>query len=122
MTKKKFFAMLLIALSVLVVASTVHAEELNPPASGHTDTTASHGAYSGLSPSADSSRIDSILSIVRMRSDDPRILGQIRHKLLAISGERLLMISSLSDRIIAQAGEPGTDVAYLLLTSLIILS
>jgi hypothetical protein len=76
----------------------------------------------GLLAPADASRIERILTIVRTRSDDPRVLGQIRHKLLSISGERLLMISSLSDSIIAPAGDARNDVAYLLMTTLIILS
>jgi hypothetical protein len=136
MTGKKLFAMLLITISVFVVAATGHAEDRKPLTSVQVGVSASPGDFSDaflfgesgklsekeVLPPAYSARIDRILTLVRTRSDDPRVLGQIRHKLLAISGERLLMISSLSDRITAQAGETGNDVAYLLMTTLIILS
>ncbi len=125
MTGKKLFAMLVITVSVFIVAATGHAGSTASPGN-FTDASAfgESGKLSekGMLQPAYSSKIDRILTLVRTKSDDPRVLGQIRHKLLGISGERLLMISSLSDRIIAHDGETGTDVAYLLMTTLIILS
>jgi hypothetical protein len=136
MTGKYLLAMLLITISVFIVAATGHADDRHSLTPVHASASASLGNFidatlfsgSGTSsekeirPPADSSRIDRILALVRTKSDNPIVLGQIRHKLFAISGERLMMISSLSDRIIAQAGETETDVAYLLMATLIILS
>ena len=136
MTRKKLLAMLLITISVFIVAATGYAEDRTPLTTVHAGASASPGdfidssLFSGSGKLSEkrvlqpeySSRIDRILTLVRTRSDDPKVLGQIRHKLLGISGERLLMISSLSDRITARTGETGNDVAYLLMTTLIILS
>ena len=136
MIRKKLLAMLFMTMSAFIVAETGHAEDRKPITAVHASVSASSEdlidaslfsgsvklSEKGVLPPASSAQIDKILTLVRTKSDDPRVLGQIRHKLLAISGERLLMISSLSDRITAQAGETGNDVAYLLMTTLIILS
>ncbi|TAN41779.1 MAG: hypothetical protein EPN25_04410 [Nitrospirae bacterium] len=125
MTRKTLLTLLFAALGIFLIAAAAHA-----------DTDALHGdrpgpspidgardlSVKGLTTPASSIRIERILTLVKQRSDDPKVLGQIRHKLAALPADKLQMISSLSERITSRAGEAGTDVAYLLMTTLIILS
>ncbi|MGC2061777.1 MAG: hypothetical protein WA610_02285 [Thermodesulfovibrionales bacterium] len=78
-----------------------------------------------LSPSADSGpspRILRVLSLIETKTDDQKVLKQIRHKLTNMGEERLGMITSLSERIISKGQEAESEVAFLLLTALIIFS
>ena len=86
-----------------------------------------------VSPSSDSgldyganpgpkSGILRVLSLIEKKTDDQMVLKQIRHKLTNIGEERLRMITSLSDRIISKGPEAESEVAFLLLTALIIFS
>ncbi|MBA4373616.1 MAG: hypothetical protein C0402_12250 [Thermodesulfovibrio sp.] len=74
------------------------------------------------SNSSSQSRILRVLSLIEKKTDNPKVLGQIRHKLTNMGEERLRMITSLSERIINRGQEAESEVAFLLLTALIIFS
>jgi hypothetical protein len=63
-----------------------------------------------------------VLSVVERRVGDEKLLKKIRDKLPALSDDRLQMIASLSEKIVADDHSARTDIAFLILTTLIILS
>lgn len=67
-------------------------------------------------------RVLRVISLIEKKTDNKRVLAQIRHKLTNIGEERLRMISSLSERIVSKGREAESEVAFLLLTALIIFS
>jgi len=92
-----------------------------------------HDMVSGLSrghavsgknntPFDHSSEISRILSVIERRVGDKTLLKKIAAKLPALSDDRLQMIASLSERIAAEDHGAKTDIAFLLLTTLIIFS
>ncbi|NJD57342.1 MAG: hypothetical protein FIA94_13205 [Nitrospirae bacterium] len=75
--------------------------------------------YSLLEKRADMFRV---LSVLETRIGDSVLLGKVKHKLPELSEKRLKMISSLSDRMEGSKQEPGNNVAFLLIATLIIFS
>jgi hypothetical protein len=69
-----------------------------------------------------SSEMFKVLSVVEKRVGNERLLKKIRDKLPALSDDRLKMIASLSEKIDADDHSAQTDIAFLLLTTLIIFS
>jgi len=63
-----------------------------------------------------------VLSVVEKRVGDERLLKKIKDKLPALSDDRLQMIASLSEKIGADDHSAQTDIAFLILTTLIIFS
>jgi hypothetical protein len=65
-----------------------------------------------------------ILSVLGKKTDDPNLLRKAKEKLFTLSNMQAQLIASLSDRISGAGGENtvGTDIAFLLITALIILS
>lgn len=63
-----------------------------------------------------------VLSVLKKRVGDERLLKKIEDKLPALSDDRLRMMVSLSERIAADNHGAKTDIAFLLLTTLIIFS
>jgi hypothetical protein len=63
-----------------------------------------------------------VLSVLEKRVGDQRLLGKIRDKLPTLSEDRLRMIASLSERVAVDDHSAKTDIAFLLLTALIIFS
>ncbi|MHB8883067.1 MAG: hypothetical protein ACYC69_16350 [Thermodesulfovibrionales bacterium] len=125
MTTKRLFTVLFAVLGIFLVAAAADAGAAALPGDlPGPDLIGGAGNLSaaGLTTPAPSLRIERILTLVKQRSDDPKVLGRIRHKLAGLPDDKLQMISSLSERILARAGKTGTDVAYLLMTTLIILS
>lgn len=63
-----------------------------------------------------------VLAVLRQRVNDIRLLEKVGHKLSAMSENRLRLVVSLSDRVAGGAPTAETDIAFLLLTTLIIFS
>jgi hypothetical protein len=68
------------------------------------------------------SEMFTVLSVLEKRVGDQRLLGKIRDKLPTLSEDRLRMIASLSERVAVDDHSAKTDIAFLLLTALIIFS
>jgi len=84
-------------------------------------------AHPGLSRPADSGSNDvvtriKILSVLESRTMDRTILDKAADKLSTMEGRRLRILSSLSDRISEDSDAAGADIAFSLMTVLIVLS
>ncbi len=66
--------------------------------------------------------ISKIMSVLESRNPDKRALEKAAGKMSDMNERNLRLMSSLCDRITADAGTPGADLAYSLLTALIVLS
>lgn len=68
------------------------------------------------------SEVFKILSVLEGRIEDPKLIQKVKDKLSTMREDRLRMVVSLSERI--TDGERGveTDIAFFLLTTLIIFS
>ena len=63
-----------------------------------------------------------VLSVLADKMEDQRLFGKARDKLSALSDRQMRLIASLSDRILNEGKTAGADIAFLLITALIILS
>lgn len=63
-----------------------------------------------------------IIDIVRSRTADPRILGKMQEKLSALDPVDVQLAASLCDRIEAQGAGAGAEIAFSIVTALIVLS
>jgi hypothetical protein len=81
--------------------------------------TVSFGGYAEI---ADKKSISKIVSVLAIKSPDGKILGKAAEKLSAMSNRDLRLISSLCDRISADDGTAGADIAFSLITAMIVLS
>jgi hypothetical protein len=66
--------------------------------------------------------LDRILSALEVKMGGESVPGKVRDKLLTLSDGQIRLIASLSDRIDAEDRTAGADIAFLLITALIILS
>ncbi len=66
--------------------------------------------------------ISKILSVLEIRSSDRRILDKAAGKLSAMNNRDIRLISSLCDRISADGDTAGADIAFSLITAMIVLS
>jgi len=66
--------------------------------------------------------ISKILSVLEIRSSDRNILDKVAEKLSAMNKRDIQLIASLCDRISADGGAAGADIAFSLITAMIILS
>ncbi|MEJ2695419.1 MAG: hypothetical protein P8013_02110 [Candidatus Sulfobium sp.] len=69
-----------------------------------------------------SSEMFKVLSVVKKRVQDERLLKKIEEKLPALSDNRLQMVVSLSEQISSEGHSAKQDFAFLLLTTLIVFS
>jgi len=69
-----------------------------------------------------SSEMFLVLSVVEKRVGNEKLLKRIRDKLPELSDDRLQMIASFSEKIDADDHSVQTDIAFLILTTLIIFS
>lgn len=69
-----------------------------------------------------SREIDRILSVVEKEVGDRARPAKIRKKLFALNGNQIRLLASLADRIQEDPRSAGARIAFLLLSSLIILS
>ncbi|MDA8084439.1 MAG: hypothetical protein M0024_12350 [Nitrospiraceae bacterium] len=68
------------------------------------------------------SRVLKVISLLEKKTDDPKVIGRLRSKISALGEKRLQMVSSLSDRILSKEHTAESDVAFLLVTALIVFS
>jgi hypothetical protein len=77
---------------------------------------------SGYAEIADKTAISKIMSVLAIKSPGGKVLGKAAEKLSAMSNRDLRLISSLCDRISADEGTAGADIAFSLMTAMIVLS
>ncbi len=63
-----------------------------------------------------------ILSVLEERIGDQRLLEKAKGKLVTLGRSDLDLIASLSEQMIKEGKRPGVDLAFLLVTALIILA
>lgn len=63
-----------------------------------------------------------ILAVLDDRIKDPEILAKAREKLQTMPVEEIRLVSSLCDRVAAAGETPRADIAFSLVTALIVLS
>jgi hypothetical protein len=81
------------------------------------------GAFqSGYGEISGQDRIAKILSVLEIRSCDHMILDKAAEKLSAMNKRDIQLISSLCDRISADGSTAGADIAFSLITAMIVLS
>ncbi len=66
--------------------------------------------------------VSKVMSVLESRKPDKRALEKAASKMSDVNEHNLRLMSSLCDRITADAGTPAADLAYSLLTALIVLS
>jgi hypothetical protein len=66
--------------------------------------------------------VSRILSVLAIRSSGGKALGRVAEKLSAMNDRDLRLISALCDRISADGGTAGADIAFSLITAMIVLS
>ena len=66
--------------------------------------------------------ISKIVSVLEIRSSDRKILDKAAEKLSAMHKRDIQLIFSLCDRISADGGTAGADIAFSLITAMIVLS
>ncbi len=66
--------------------------------------------------------VNKIMVMMRTKITDPKLLEKTREKLLTLNDSELVLITSLSEKITKDRERPATDIAFLLITVLIILS
>lgn len=66
--------------------------------------------------------VSKVLSVIEKRVGDQKLVKKIKDKLPTVSEERLHMLASLSERIADDKQSAKTEIAFLLLTTLIIFS
>jgi hypothetical protein len=66
--------------------------------------------------------VSKILSILEIRSADGKALNKAAEKLSAMNDRELRLISSLCDRISADGDSAGADIAFSIITAMIVLS
>jgi hypothetical protein len=69
-----------------------------------------------------SSDVVKILSVMESRTTDRSILVKAAGKLNSMEGRSLRILSKLSDRIAEDADAAGADIAFSLMTMMIVLS
>lgn len=93
------------------------------------DSASALAAIGGLRPHTPHNRavnrqaaLDRILSVLEVKMGRHGVPGKVRDKLLTLSDGQIQLIASLSDRIGGEDRTAGADIAFLLITALIILS
>jgi hypothetical protein len=94
--------------------------ETQDTATGLLGVSAISGTHISLSHHA--SEAFKVLSVVEKRVGDKRLIKKVKDKLPTLSEDRLHMLASLSERIADDKHSAKTDIAFLLLTTLIIFS
>ena len=63
-----------------------------------------------------------VLAVMEKRVNNREVFEKVKNKLPALEVKRLKMLASLSDRMAASADEPQSNIAFLLVATLIIFS
>ena len=66
--------------------------------------------------------VSKILSVLALRSSGGKVIGRAAEKLSAMNDSDLRLIASLCDRISVDGGTAGADIAFSLITAMIVLS
>ncbi|HSB03855.1 MAG TPA: hypothetical protein VLK23_01580 [Thermodesulfobacteriota bacterium] len=66
--------------------------------------------------------VTKILSVLEKKIGDQKSLERAKEKLFALKDSELFLIASLSEQIAREGNKPAVDIAFLLITALIILS
>ncbi len=66
--------------------------------------------------------VNKIMVMMGRRIGDPKLLERTKEKLLTLKDSELALITSLSEQITKDRERPATEIAFLLITALIILS
>ncbi len=77
---------------------------------------------SGYTEISGKDTVSKIVSVLAVRSPGGKALGKAAEKLSAMNKRDLRLISSLCDRISADGGTAGADIAFSLMTAMIVLS
>ncbi len=75
--------------------------------------------YRGMHRETDMTRI---LSVLEKKVDDQKMLERAREKLFTLQEPQFSLIASLSEQIVKEGNQPGVDIAFLLITILMVLS
>ncbi|OGP74974.1 MAG: hypothetical protein A2W09_03020 [Deltaproteobacteria bacterium RBG_16_50_11] len=84
-------------------------------------TPAVHPNSDGPLASKDRANVSKILTVLERRVDDPQLLEKTKKKLITLRDGQTRLIASLSDRVAEEGNTTGSDIAFLLMTVLIIL-
>ena len=108
-TKAKFWPAVLVC--ILSIASTTASLGYQPA-----------GVFTGGHAELRGADTVKILSVLAIRSPGGKVLGKAAEKLSVMNDRDLRLISSLCDRISADRGTAGADIAFSLVTAMIVLS
>jgi hypothetical protein len=90
-----------------------------PASFGYQPVAAFNSRYAEI---ADKNAVSKIVSVLAIRSPGGKVLGKAAEKLSAMNNRDLRLIASLCDRISADDGTAGADIAFSLITAMIVLS
>ena len=121
MTKVAYFKKVLCQLAVMLCILTIGG------ASATITYPSADPTGNGPAVALEQARISNILVLLEHRGADQRVLGKATEKLRTLSSPQLRLMSSLCDRILASGGAEngdtaGADIAFSLITALIVLS
>lgn len=71
---------------------------------------------------AEEDNIAKILSVLQSRNSGRKVLDRAVEKLASMDKRKLQLISNLCDRIAMHDGTPGADIAFSLVTAILVLS
>jgi hypothetical protein len=63
-----------------------------------------------------------ILQVIEHRTSEPRVVERLQEKLAKLDDRRLQLVAALCERIAADGGGPGAEIAYTMIMVLIVLS
>jgi hypothetical protein len=80
------------------------------------------GSMGASAEITDGDRVSKILTILEFRSANRKVLEKAAGKMYAMSDKELRLISSLCDRISVKKDTAGADIAFSVITAMIVLS
>lgn len=91
----------------------------NPTVQAETRKSNADEEYRGMHRETD---LTKILFVLEKKVDDQKMLERAREKLFTLQEPQFSLIASLSEQIVKEGNQPGVDIAFLLITVLIVLS
>ncbi len=104
------------ALMVLVILGSGVPSFAGPPAASL------RGGATGAAAAAAAAERRKVLMTIENRTSDERTLKRVREKIGELDGMRLRIAAALCSRMDGDEGSPGADIAFSLVTALIVLS
>lgn len=80
------------------------------------------GSFSPIDKIHKKSDVSRVISVLKARTDDQKLLDKAREKLSEMNSKELRLLVSLCDRIRSEGDTAGADIAFYLVTTLLILS